>query len=716
MRTDIDGKASIENKDYYLLVIDDTGKIKFANSFLVSTFELDQKKILESSFFDFLDADQVAALRCSLEKLKTQENKVQIETTARNGSLHWIKWEISCLQPSPGEGMTYLCQGYDITDKIRVKKMRVITQQNYQTIVEGLNTGIILQDSNGQVLAVNKKAAELFDTCIEDIYDETELRKLWSTFENENGSVSFESSPPVKALKTGESESNETFSFTDRSGQTRYLIVNAQPLFEEKSGTPISVVTSFTDATREKMLKKKAQERSVLFRTFMNNTPNLAWIVDEDASLLFANNIFLNFLGLSEKAINQNIMELLPKVIGEALYERHKTVLDTGHALQTQEKMFWANGSELVFWINLFPIEKVDDKRLVGGEAINITDRVKTETQLKSAVDRFTTLSNITNDAIWEWDMRTGIVYRNEKLKDLVGFSNMQDKHGLSWWFRRIHPEDRNRVSDKVNEAAEKGIQSWQDEYRFKCADGHYKYIFDRGFIVYENNVPIKMIGSLHDMTQVKQLEQKLVTEKLQKQKDITETIFSVQEKERTRIGHELHDNVNQILTTSKLFLDMVSTPEKKHDELKKKVSEYILLAIEEIRKLSKEMVTPQLKEDGLVTSITNLVEDLNATSTLHILFHHQDDIEMLSVAKKVTLFRIIQEQVKNVLKYSQAINLTINLHMHNENVELLIEDDGIGFDPNQTSRGIGLSNIYERTRFYNGEVVIDTAPAGDVK
>jgi len=450
--------------------------------------------------------------------------------------------------------------------------------------------------------------------------------------------------------------------------------------------------------------------------TFMKNSPNLSWIVDEEARLLFANNTFLCFLGLDETAINRNIMDLLPRVIGEALYEKHKKVLETGQPLQTQEKMFWANGSEVVFWISLFPIDPVNEKKLIGGEAINITERVKAETQLKSAVDRFTTFSQITNDAIWEWDMRTGIVYRNEKLKELIGFSNMQDKHGLSWWLKRIHPEDRNRVSDKVNEAAEKGLQSWQDEYRFKCSDGQYKYIFDRGFIVYENNVPVKMIGSLHDMTQVKQLEQKLVAEKLQKQKDITETIFRVQEKERTRIGIELHDNVNQILTTSKLFLDMISVKDKKHEDLKKKISEYILLAIEEIRRLSKEMVTPQLKENGLITSITNLVEELKQTNTLGIQFHYQDDIEMLSIPKKVTLFRIIQEQVKNVLKYSRAKNLIIHLQMQNENVELLIEDDGTGFDPSHTRRGIGLSNIYERTRFYNGKVAIDTAPGKGCK
>jgi len=150
--------------------------------------------------------------------------------------------------------------------------------------------------------------------------------------------------------------------------------------------------------------------------------------------------------------------------------------------------------------------------------------------------------------------------------------------------------------------------------------------------------------------------------------------------------------------------------------QLKFKVNEYILAAIEEIRRLSKEMVTPQLKENGLIASIATLVEDLKATHKMNVLFHHDDSVEILGSSKKVALFRIVQEQVKNTLKYSQAKNLLIHLNGDDKNVILIIEDDGIGFDPKQTRRGIGLSNIYERTKFYDGSVSIKTAPGKGCK
>ncbi|HUR65690.1 MAG TPA: PAS domain-containing protein, partial [Chitinophagaceae bacterium] len=286
----------------------------------------------------------------------------------------------------------------------------------------------------------------------------------------------------------------------------------------------------------------------------------------------------------------------------------------------------------------------------------------------------------------------------------------LDDPKGLSWWLRRIHPEDRDRVSDAVKLSTDNNKQSWEEEYRFKCADGTYKHMRDKGFIVYENELPVKMIGSLQDVTDVKNLENALLEEKLMRQKEISETAIRVQEKERTRIGHELHDNVNQLLSTSKLFVDMLTPSSKEEMTVKDKSIEYIVLAIEEIRKLSRELVTPQFKDKKLVDSIQQLIDDLRLSTDILIKFTYDLDIDLLSTGKKVTFFRIVQEQIKNVLKYSKAEKVDIHLLCKNSQAILTIHDNGIGFDIRQPVKGIGLSNIQERARFYNGEVKIESA------
>jgi PAS domain S-box-containing protein len=291
----------------------------------------------------------------------------------------------------------------------------------------------------------------------------------------------------------------------------------------------------------------------------------------------------------------------------------------------------------------------------------------------------------------------------------MIGYP-LENTNDLDWWFERIHTEDREKLRTALNEALEKKQMSWKQSYRFRCADGSYKHIIDRGFIVYENDVPVKMIGSLKDVSELKELETRLVEEKLQRQKEISETMIQVQERERTRLGVELHDNVNQILTSVRLYIAMF-TPEKPCEkEIKNKCVGYVDTAIEEIRRLSKELVVPHLKELSLVENIKNLVNEINCCNVLKISFTYSHETDLLSAGKKLALFRIIQEQVKNILKYSKAEEANIYLQYKIKTVELTIKDKGIGFNLKKTLRGVGLSSIYERTRFYNGKVEIKTA------
>jgi LytS/YehU family sensor histidine kinase len=113
----------------------------------------------------------------------------------------------------------------------------------------------------------------------------------------------------------------------------------------------------------------------------------------------------------------------------------------------------------------------------------------------------------------------------------------------------------------------------------------------------------------------------------------------------------------------------------------------------------------------GLVESIASIVNDIGISGKLKIDFTYSMEEDLLSPGKKVSLFRIVQEQVKNIMKYSQATEVTIKLDIDENETRLVIRDNGIGFDPGKTYRGIGLSNIHDRARFYNGSTDIQSSP-----
>ncbi len=701
-------------KNLFLSLIDEEGTIFSANAGMKRALHLQDPRTKKTNLFDLLHPLSTEEIKKAISHCGTNKKSFSTELYLKNGYYHPMKWQINFLEETAEKKKTYLCAGYKLMDDERLREFNRLGESNYQLIVEVLHTGILFQDKKGELIAVNHKAAEIFGASMERLYQLKNIHDLWNTVwtvTNEEGQpVLFENTPFMKALKTGKPH-QEVLIIKLRSGENRWISFSSQPLFEQNPDIAYSVVSSVTDITQERLLVSEISERKAVFKAFMDNTPNLAWVVDEEGTLIFASHSFYQYFGIDEReSANRKMVDVIPANVAKALYDKHVQVLESGQPTEVVEKVEWADGTNFVFHINIFPINAITGKKLLGGHAVNLADKYAAERKLREANDRLLLLSRATTNAIWEWDMQTGYIFRNDALMDMIGYQ-MEETKGLSWWLRRIHPEDRNRVSDKVKDTTEKNLHSWEDQYRFKCADGTYKHMHDKGFVVYENGLPVKMIGSLQDMTELKELEEQLTEEKLQRQKEISETVIRVQEKERTRIGHELHDNVNQILSTVRLFVDMLTPSKKEEKEIKAKSLEYVMMAIEEIRKLSKELVAPQLIGNGLVKSVEALVSDIELSGTIKINFSYDNERYPLSPGKELTFFRIVQEQLKNILKYSKASQADIILQCNESNVELLIRDNGVGFDSKQTHRGIGLSNIYERTRFYNGSVDIQTAP-----
>jgi len=216
----------------------------------------------------------------------------------------------------------------------------------------------------------------------------------------------------------------------------------------------------------------------------------------------------------------------------------------------------------------------------------------------------------------------------------------------------------------------------------------------------------------INDVTERVRLEKELALQQKLKQQQITEVVLGAQERERFELGQELHDNINQILATSKLYLDVAIEEPEPRIELLAKSRKNISMAIEEIRKLSKELITPTLNDLGLVQSIKELIRTILSVKKMKIRLNVSGlDENTLLPEQRITVYRIIQEQLNNILKHAQATTVIIELNKEKEQISLLVKDDGKGFDPRARRKGVGISNIISRAELYNGKVEIDSAP-----
>jgi PAS domain S-box-containing protein len=335
--------------------------------------------------------------------------------------------------------------------------------------------------------------------------------------------------------------------------------------------------------------------------------------------------------------------------------------------------------------------------------------------------DLYKFVTEVTNDCLWEWDLHTReLFWIDGGHKRVFGYQIVNALIPQSFWENHLHPDDKVRILNRLNKILSTGSdRTWEDEYRFQRADGGYAYVHDRAHIIYDvDGVACRMVGATQDITVRKsaelkllESEKKLVRERLTRQKAMTHAVLMAQEKERSEIGKELHDNLNQILGAAKLYIEMAKTDDENREMCLEKSSGFIVNVIEEIRRISKTLSTPGMIM-GLTESIKLLLDDLITVHALKIDFL-EDGIneEDLDEKLQLTIFRIVQEQLNNILKHANATYATVNLTKQGNEIILLISDNGNGCDILKEGIGMGILNIKSRAEFYGGIVTTISNP-----
>lgn len=198
-----------------------------------------------------------------------------------------------------------------------------------------------------------------------------------------------------------------------------------------------------------------------------------------------------------------------------------------------------------------------------------------------------------------------------------------------------------------------------------------------------------------------KELEKKIIAE-----------IYKTEEEERTRFAKEIHDGLGVLLSSIKIYLNMLETSDVQKDDFKKNIkyaNELIIEAVTTAKEIANKIYPNILERYGLVEALKIYFEKIKTLSKTEIFFTCRNVETLKNRDTEIILFRIINELINNTLKYSKANSIQIKIEKINSKIKLQYKDNGIGFDVEKaiSSKKMGLSNIFQRVKAIDGECKI---------
>jgi two-component system, cell cycle sensor histidine kinase and response regulator CckA len=271
-------------------------------------------------------------------------------------------------------------------------------------------------------------------------------------------------------------------------------------------GVPVELFGVMVDITREREAEAASREDRENFRRMVELSPDCIG-VHVDATYVYVNQAFVQLLGAESEAeiVGASFFSFIDPAFREMAQARMERIRGGEPVPYVRQKYRRMDGSLIDVEVAALPL-RYGNRDAMQVILRDITDRVRGEEELRAREARLQLLSSGTHEAIWEWSPERKELWTNEAYRQLFGSANDPGTF-IDEWLSRVHPEDRGRAQAVATRAVEEQLPAWWHEYRFRHADGTYRVVLDRGHNVKPANGERRLIGSLLDVTPLREAE-----------------------------------------------------------------------------------------------------------------------------------------------------------------------------------------------------------------
>jgi PAS domain S-box-containing protein len=598
-----------------------------------------------------------------------------------------------------------------VTDvsKEQLYKLQIEESENrFKLIAEHIPVILWVSNESNYVYFSNKQAKTFFGKALSDFTGAEEYSPL--VHPEDRGIAIDNWKVELKSRKPFQSQ----YRIKNASGDYRWLLEMCVPRFFQ-DGSFLGYIGVSFDITEEKNIQLKLDEERKKYAILSEYSYDMVFLLDENGTIEYTSPSVKNFLSKP----NDN---LLGTDFFSLIYPQNTITMDNflrNKELQIANTISFQmlHGTKGLVWMeatfNLFKND--DDQRIkIITHIRDINEQHIAQNLLIENESKYRKLFDMMNLGVLEVDTKETIMYANPAMTRITQyeFNELVGKNAENLLLDKSKDGEIFTAEQKRRNTGLVGIY----EIHLKRKDGKFATVNISGAPVYDLKGNINGSVGIHwDVTAIREMEKELIDEKLNKEKQLMEARLQAEEEQRAAIGVDLHDGVGQMLAYLNLYLSLMREKEKIEITDIIKVQDNIEKTVNEVRRLARNLTPPAINDLGFKEAVIELVNSfaILPTPAFTLKIYKGKDPDNMDKNRKLMLYRLIQELSSNTFKYAKAskVLIEISLQIRENKIEMMYNDDGVGFDFKKSIKGVGLRSIQSRVEFYKGKFSYVTSP-----
>lgn len=640
-----------------------------------------------------------------------------------------------------------------VKELTRINNELQIKVKDYKELFEKSPVGLIMVNQQGIILSINRSGVKLLRNKQNGL-----IGMCFSSFISSNQKENFESF--LYEIFNQPNKKTAEFIFINQSHPPLYVLINGSKTINNHECCLMII-----DITNQKLKEFELKQKELLITQISNNISDVLFNIQVEPGnvfrFVFVNKSFLRISKLTKKqVIGKEIHDALSELIIAKILNGKKELIQD--AIHNHKSISWEENKELPsgFYCGNIEINPIYDQDGVCTNLIGIAreltalkqavDKIKNQAQKAKALVRIASQLNSHIDPLTVFKTICREAKRSLKISsvELLLFNERENRFkfaaglGLSASYIRNHqPVPLNiynlMIPPYENSTITPDIQGYPGLSNAKLfVDMDFRTMMAASITIDRKLLGTLIVFSRHEIRRFTKDDQAMleamanqaaqvinnsrlfeqVITNRKRLSDLSQAIIDAQENERRNLALELHDEFGQIISSIKMSLDLITTVTKESDKAFLERSQDLAQNLmDRVRRMSLELRPSMLDDIGLIPALEWLFRDYQKQTGQEVFFECSGmDGKRFSPEMEITIYRIIQESLTNVIRHAKNKQVHVNLWSDEKNVNLQIMDFGEGFSQQKKENppySTGLGGMRERARMLGGEMVVESSP-----